>query len=115
MATPSVDAPSDYVIRGGQAGRRRLQLLAGILWPTTFQLLKRTGTGEGMACIDFGCGGGDVTRGLARLVGPTGRVAGVDMDAVKLTTARDEAAGQQLVNVEFRQTSVYEWQAEGIY
>src|SRR5205085_4191479 len=82
---------------------------------TTFQLLRRTGTGEGMACIDFGCGGGDVTRGLARLVGPTGRVAGVDMDAVKVATARDEAAGQQLVNVEFRQASVYEWQEEGMY
>jgi SAM-dependent methyltransferase len=54
-----------------------------------------------MACLDLGCGGGDVTVDLARRVGPTGKVVGTDIDAVKLDLARREAESQQLENVEF--------------
>ncbi len=79
------------------------------MWPTTFQLVKRTGIGEGMICLDMGCGGGDVTLGLARLVGPEGRVVGVDMDAVKLEAAREEAGRQKISNVEFQQADIYQW------
>ena len=106
-------APRGYAIRGGHEGKRRLELLGRILWPTTFRLLKRAGIREGMTCLDLGCGGGDVTRGLARLVGPTGRVVGVDLDAVKLDAARQEAARQNIANVEFQQADVYEcsWDA----
>jgi len=102
-----------YVIRGGHEGKRRLELLGRIMWPTTFSLLKRAGVREGMTCLDLGCGGGDVTRGLARLVGPTGSVLGVDIDAVKLDAARREAVRQGLANVEFQQANVYEccWEA----
>ncbi|HSP98448.1 MAG TPA: hypothetical protein VL049_14570 [Candidatus Dormibacteraeota bacterium] len=33
--------------------------------PTTRALLERAGVGEGMACLDVGCGGGDSTAELA--------------------------------------------------
>ena len=105
----------DYVIRGGAEGKRRLELLARILWLTTFRLLERAAVAPGMACLDMGCGGGDVALGLARLVGPAGRVVAVDMDAVKLEAARAEAERQRIANVEFRQASVYEWTEEQAY
>ncbi|HTS24364.1 MAG TPA: class I SAM-dependent methyltransferase [Bryobacteraceae bacterium] len=108
-------AQSDYAIRGGREGRNRLELLGRILWPTTFQLLRRIGIHKGMVCLDLGCGGGDVTRGLARLAGREGRVVGIDMDAVKLDAAREEGRRQQLENVEFRQANVYEWTEELTY
>jgi ubiquinone/menaquinone biosynthesis C-methylase UbiE len=82
------------------------------MWPTTFQLFKRTGIREGMTCLDAGCGGGDVTLALARLVGLTGKVLGIDMDAVKLEAARAEAARRNLSNVEFQQANVCEWSEE---
>jgi len=105
----------DYVIRGGHDGKRRLELLSRTLWPSTFQLLKRAGVGGGMVCLDMGCGGGDVTLGMARLVGPAGRVVGIDMDAVKLEAARQEAARQNLANVAFQQGNIYEWDEERTY
>src|SRR5438105_654507 len=80
-----------YVIRGGHAGKRRLELLGRVMWPTTCHLLKRTGIGQSMTCLDLGCGGGDVTVGIARMVGPGGRVIGVDLDPVKLQAAGEEA------------------------
>jgi SAM-dependent methyltransferase len=92
-----------YVIRGGEEGKARLAVLARILWPTTHRLLDDAGLAEGMRCLDVGCGGGDVTLELARLVGPGGRVVGLDGDGVILSLARQDAARAGLCNVEYRQ------------
>src|SRR5262249_32126212 len=64
-----------------------------------------------MTVLDLGCGGGDVTLGIARMVGSSGRVTGIDMDAVKLDHARRGA----LDHVEFRVGNVYEWSENCVY
>lgn len=104
-----------YVIRGGHEGRARLSLLSRAMWPTTFRLLKRSGVGVGMGCLDLGCGSGEVTLGMARMVGPAGRVVGLDIDAVKLSAAREAATCHGLGNVEFRHGSVLDWSEEDAY
>src|SRR5215207_4252926 len=81
-----------YVIRGGVEGRARLSVLARVMRETTVALLTRLGVGEGLNCLDAGCGGGDVTLELARRVAPGGRVVGVDIDETTLELARREAA-----------------------
>jgi ubiquinone/menaquinone biosynthesis C-methylase UbiE len=91
-----------YVIRGGEEGKARLQVIADALWPTTAALLDGAGIGPGKECLDLGCGGGDVTLAMARLVQPAGRVLGIDMDRVKVDLAGADAAEQNLPNVEFR-------------
>jgi ubiquinone/menaquinone biosynthesis C-methylase UbiE len=98
-----------YVIRGGEQGYQRLQLLAGERWPDTAALFARAGLAPGMRCIDLGCGGGAVTLGMASLVAPGGSVVGVDMDAVKLGLARQAAGARGLGNVEFRQLNLNDW------
>ncbi len=95
-----------YAIRGGVEGRERLRLLARVMRPFTHGLFDRVGIAEGMACLDAGCGGGDVTFELARRSGPGGRVVGVDLDEIKLGLARDEAATRGLENVDFRQAEI---------
>jgi SAM-dependent methyltransferase len=54
-----------------------------------------------MKVLDLGSGAGDVALLLADLVGPQGRVLGVDMNANILETARVRAAGAGWTNVEF--------------
>jgi SAM-dependent methyltransferase len=98
-----------YIIRGGVEGRERLRLLADVLRPTTLALFDRVGVRAGMKCVDAGCGGGDVTLDLARRVGPTGRVLGIDVDATKIDLARVEAVRERLANVAFRQTAIDQW------
>ena len=83
---------TDYVLRGADEGARRLGLLARVMWPTSRPLLRRAGLRRGLRCLDVGCGSGEVTRRLARAVGPEGAVVGVDMDAAILEHARREAA-----------------------
>src|SRR6185437_8663648 len=104
-----------YVIRGGRAGYERLQLLARDRWPDTRALLTRAGVGAGMRCIDLGCGGGEVTFELARLVAPDGTVIGVDMDEIMLGLARDVAAERGITNVEFRALNVNAWDEPATY
>lgn len=72
------------MIRGGREGYERLLVLARERWPDTAALFERVGLTPGMRCIDLGCGGGEVTLEMARLVGPGGSVTGIDLDEVKL-------------------------------
>jgi SAM-dependent methyltransferase len=104
-----------YVIRGGVAGRERLRILARVLQPSTTSLFDRLGVTDGMRCLDFGCGGGDVALELARRVGPGGRVVGADLDATKLEIARREAAELGINNVEFRRHDIREFQPAAEY
>ena len=54
---------------------------------------------EGESVLDVGCGPGTTTLALARLVGVTGRVVGVDISAPLLDVGRRRAAG--MANVDF--------------
>jgi ubiquinone/menaquinone biosynthesis C-methylase UbiE len=104
-----------YVIRGGQQGYERLQLLARERWPDTSALFGRAGVGPGARCIDLGCGGGEVTFEIARLVGPDGRVTGVDMDEIKISLARQAAVERGVTNAELRVLNVNDWHEASAY
>jgi ubiquinone/menaquinone biosynthesis C-methylase UbiE len=104
-----------YAIYGGAAGSKRMETVARAYWPTTLPLLQRAGIREGLRCLDLGCGAGEVTFEIARLVGPTGSIVGLDMDSVKLDIARHRAAQQGVINVEFRQANVFEWNDDSVY
>jgi ubiquinone/menaquinone biosynthesis C-methylase UbiE len=104
-----------YVIRGGERGYDRLRVLVRTWQPTTSALFDRAGIRPGARCLDLGCGTGEVTFDLARRAGPSGRAVGVDMDAVKLSRAREEAERKGLPNVEFRNQPVDEWSEADAY
>ncbi|GEK80840.1 methyltransferase domain-containing protein [Agrococcus baldri] len=62
----------------------------------------------GMRILDVGCGPGSITIDLARRVGPSGRVLGIDASAEVVETARVAAARAGVANVEFRVGDAYE-------
>ena len=66
--------------------------------------------------LDFGCGPGTITTGLARAIGGSadeqagggaGSVVGLDLVPEVLRVARDHAAEQSVTNVQFTHASVY--------
>jgi len=97
------DASHRYTIRGGKEGKKRLDLLARVMLPTTMQLLDRVGLIRGMKCLDVGCGGGHVAILIAGIVGPEGRVIGTDTDAEILALAKEDAEAAKVTNIEFQQ------------
>ena len=94
-------AASSYTIAGGEEGRERLRLVSRVLHDSTGAFLDRIGIARGHAVLDAGCGGGDVTREIARRVGVSGRVVDVDADAAKLDLARGEAGREGLRHVAY--------------
>jgi SAM-dependent methyltransferase len=58
--------------------------------------------GEGMRLLDVGCGPGTLTVDLARHVGPSGHVVGVDISESVVAEATAHAAGSGAGNVTFR-------------
>ncbi|BAB76951.1 bifunctional demethylmenaquinone methyltransferase/2-methoxy-6-polyprenyl-1,4-benzoquinol methylase UbiE [Anabaena sp. FACHB-709] len=56
--------------------------------------IKWTGAKPGDTCLDLCCGSGDLALRLARRVGSTGQVSGVDFSANLLETAKQRAQSQ---------------------
>ncbi len=91
-----MDETSDtYVLGRTDAETRRLVLQNQIYGPITRRFFQAAGIGTGMKVLDIGSGAGDVALLLADLVGPRGRVVGVEMHSAILKTAlaRVDAAG----------------------
>jgi cyclopropane fatty-acyl-phospholipid synthase-like methyltransferase len=90
-----------YVIAGGKEGKERPDRLQDAMRGTTLELLESAGLKTGDRCLDAGCGGGHVALDMARIVGPTGHVTGVDFDPHVLELARVDAKQAQTDNIEF--------------
>ncbi|WP_367141020.1 MULTISPECIES: class I SAM-dependent methyltransferase [Streptomyces] len=95
-----------YVLRHSDHEPRRPATQAAFYAEHTDRLLKPAGITAGMDVLDVGCGTGDVSIRLARIVGPTGSVVGLDTDASVLDAARQRAAELNLCNVTFRQATL---------
>jgi SAM-dependent methyltransferase len=89
----------EYALATGRAGAERLGILQLVYGPGTLALLQRAGVRAGMQVADFGSGIGTVTEVLADLVGPEGRVVGIDLSAEQLEQARKRLTGQPQVTL----------------
>lgn len=69
--------------------------------PVTQHLLELGGVRPGQSILDIATGRGEPALSAARVVGPAGRVVGVDISAAMLARARQRAAEAGLDNVEF--------------
>jgi ubiquinone/menaquinone biosynthesis C-methylase UbiE len=69
---------------------------------------------SGSKVLDVGCGWGDTAIDLARMVGPTGSVVGLDCCDAFLEKGREDARGEGLANVRFIDADVqsYRFQPE---
>jgi SAM-dependent methyltransferase len=71
--------------------------------------------GEGARVLDLGCGMGDTTRTIARVVGPGGLAVGVDAAERFIETAREEATAARVHNVRFEVVDVQSGPLGGPY
>jgi SAM-dependent methyltransferase len=87
--------PEHYPLGRSDHEARRLMLQDRLYGPSTRQLLDAAGVTSGMRVLDVGSGAGDVSLLAAELVGPGGKVVGVELaaESIDLATARAAAAG----------------------
>jgi ubiquinone/menaquinone biosynthesis C-methylase UbiE len=69
-------------------------------WQDPEAILGEAGLKAGLTFVDIGCGGGFVALPAARMVGPSGRVYGIDTDTSAIKELREAAAREGLHNLE---------------
>ena len=80
---------------------RRLRILHNIYAPFGRTILLKAGLRPGMKVADFGCGVGLVSRMLAEIVGPAGRVVGIDASVEQVVQAANLCRETGLDNTAF--------------
>jgi SAM-dependent methyltransferase len=103
---PSQPVTPEYVLGRSELESQRLIKQASFLRQSTERVLQKAGITTGMRVLDLGCGVGDVSFLAAELVGPTGSVVGIDLDAGVLAVARQRADESRLTWVAFEESAV---------
>jgi len=91
----------DYVLGTHDEEIERLGLQHRVWLPRASDAWRRAGFTVGQTLLDVGCGPGWATLDLAGLVGPAGRVLGVDRSRRFLDAARARARANDVDHVEF--------------
>jgi len=99
--TPDRPAAPHYLLGHSESELARLEAQGAIYRNVTLAALRTAGLREGMRVLDLGCGTGDVSLTAAEIVGPTGRVVGVDRSGEGLSFARERAQARLWRNVAF--------------
>src|SRR5262249_40661805 len=104
-----------YALGSTDAEHERLIKQAQSLTIHTERCFRDAGIGLGQRVLDVGSGVGDVALILARLVGPTGAVLGVEQDARSIARARNRVAEAGLHNVSLIQSDVSQFVTDKLF
>jgi SAM-dependent methyltransferase len=99
--TPDRTADDEYVLGHSAHELGRLSAQARLYAPFIVSFLRAAGIAAGMRVLDVGCGGGDVSMLVSRLVGRAGAVVGIDRSATAIETADRRAKDLSAQNMRF--------------
>jgi FkbM family methyltransferase len=99
---------TDYSLALSDSEIRRYTLMAERAKSSEAQLWETAGIIPGAVIADVGCGPAAMSVCMAKVVGPSGRVIGIEPDAAALSTAQQLIAQAGVENVEIRQGSATE-------
>src|SRR5579871_3752366 len=108
MADAIVDRVRRYILDGSDADLQRLMGVSEAFAEPARRAFTRAGVCEGSTVIDCGCGPMGGIAVLAEMVGPTGRVVGVDFSEAAIGRARSIAGALGLENVTLRAGDIHE-------
>ena len=104
--TTTTNSNGDYALGYTNSEHERLIRQAARIAPYTERLFREAGIGPGQRILDLGSGVGDVSMLLARIVGPSGKVVGIERDARSIARANSRAAEAGLRNISFTKADV---------
>lgn len=111
MTKATAEHVGRYVLDGSDADLRRLLSIAEVAGETARRAFGRVGICEGWTAVDCGCGPIGALAVLAEMVGPAGRVVGVDFSEPTIQRARSVVAALGLENVELAVGDIHDLDA----
>jgi len=108
MAEAIAERVRRYILDGSDEDLRRLLGVAESTRELARSAFRRAGMQEGWQAIDCGCGPIGALAVMAEMVGPAGRVVGVDFSEPAVQRARSVVAALELGNVELFAGDVHE-------
>ncbi len=108
MADAIVDRVRRYILDGSDADLQRLMGVSEAFAEPARRAFARAGRAEGWTVIDCGCGPMGAIAVLAEMVGPAGRVVGVDFSEAAIGRARSIADALGLENVKLHAGDIHE-------
>jgi ubiquinone/menaquinone biosynthesis C-methylase UbiE len=111
MSTTTADVTitnsnGDYALGYTNFEHERLIRQAARIAPYTERLFREAGLCTGQRVLDLGSGVGDVSMLLARIVGPSGEVVGIERDPYSIARAKARVETAGLRNISFTQADV---------
>lgn len=103
-----VENENEYIISGGEEGKKRLDVISEILNRYTKNILEIDGRLDGKRFLDMGCGGGSIALMVAKMVGKTGYVTAIDFDKEIVELARKDAIQHRINNVTYKTLNAYD-------
>jgi SAM-dependent methyltransferase len=88
-----------YILTGDDEDLKRLLVISDVMRESARTALGRSGVGAGASVIECGCGPVGALPVLSELVGPGGRVVGIDMNSAAVERARSVVDALGLDNV----------------
>jgi ubiquinone/menaquinone biosynthesis C-methylase UbiE len=114
MTDATLEQVRRYVLDGSDEDLRRLLSLSESFAVQARRAFRRVGVGPGWTVIDCGCGPIGALALLAELVGPAGRVVGVDFSEATVQRARSVVTAAGLENVELFAGDIHEVDAAAL-
>ncbi|HYB87595.1 MAG TPA: class I SAM-dependent methyltransferase [Streptosporangiaceae bacterium] len=103
-----------YILDGSDEDLRRLLGIAETTQEMARSAFRRVGMQEGWHAIDCGCGPLGGLAVMAEMVGPAGRVVGVDLSEPTIERARSVVAALELGNVEVVAGDIHQLSAAAV-
>jgi SAM-dependent methyltransferase len=114
MAEAIAERVRRYILDGGDEDLRRLLGVAETTQEMARSAFRKAGMQEGWHVIDCGCGPIGGLAVMAEMVGPAGRVVGVDFSEPTIQRARSVVAALGLGNVELFAGDIHELDAAAV-
>lgn len=103
-----MEEENKYIIKGGEEGKKRLDVIAEILNGHTKQLIEIDSSIEGKRFLDVGSGGGSVSLMASHMVGAKGSVTAIDFDNEIIELSKADAKSLNVENIFYRALDAYE-------
>jgi ubiquinone/menaquinone biosynthesis C-methylase UbiE len=115
LMKPQTRSDAHYLLGRTDHEYERLMEQARWVNPYTEKLFVDVGIKSGMRVLDIGCGVGDVSLVLAKLVGSTGEIIGIDQDSLALAKAKDRSGKAQIRWVKFLHGDFRKLSLDGLF